>query len=168
MKLDWERDVRPLAEEEARNIRWSFWDRESLAADLLSVSWEIMQGGREFDSPKHVLSVAKLRIRRLVHLDNGHPRSIDGKPMNGEERPKRHPKRSVRDMECRQMVPSAESDGRLAGWLAALTPRQAEVCRALLAGRTMWRIAHDWGISRQSVRITRERAGGRLRKLGVA
>jgi len=38
MKLDWERDVRPLVEEEARSIRWSYWDRESLAADLVSVS----------------------------------------------------------------------------------------------------------------------------------
>ena len=168
MKLDWERDVRPLAEEEARRIRWSYWDRESLAADLLSVTWEIMQGGREFDSPRHVLSVAKLRIKRLAHLDCGHPRSIDGRPMNGEVRPKRHPKQSVRGVASRQTEPTPDSDGRLETWLAAMTPRQAEVCRALLAGMTMWRIACDWGISRQSVRITRERAGGRLRKLGVA
>lgn len=168
MKLDWERDVRPLAEEEARNIRWGYWDRESLAADLLSVTWEIMQGGREFDSPRHVLSVAKLRIKRLAHLDCGHPRSVDGRPMNGEERPKRHPKQSVRGMASRQTEPTPESDGRLEAWLQAMTPRQAEVCQALLTGLTMAAIARQWRISKSSVRITRDRAGGRLRKLGVA
>jgi len=143
MQLDWELDVRPLAEEEGRNIRWNFWDRESLAADLLSVSWEIMQGGREFDSPRHVLSVAKPRIKRLAHLDCGHPRSIDGRPMNGEERPKRDPDISVRAVEAIRKAPTPDSDGRLEEWLAAMTPRQAEVCRSPLAGMTMWRIARN-------------------------
>ena len=168
MQLDWELDVRPLAEEEGRNIRWNFWDRESLAADLLSVSWEVMQGGREFDSPRHVLSVAKLRIKRLAHLDSGHQRSVDGRPMNGEERPKRRGACLMDSLPKRQRAEAPESDGRIAKWLAALTPRQAQLCRLLIAGHTLYRVAKEWHVSRQSVRITLERAGGRLRKLGVA
>jgi DNA-binding CsgD family transcriptional regulator len=168
MKLDWERDVRPLAEEEGRNICWNFWDRESLAADLLSVSWEVMQGGREFDSPQHVLSIAKLRIKRLVHLDCGHPRSVDGRPMNGEKRPRPREACLIDNVAKRQTAATPESDGRLAKWLAALTPRQAQLCRMLVAGFTLYRVAKEWRVSRQSVRITRNRAGGRLRKLGVA
>jgi len=168
MKLDWERDVMPAALDEVAKLRGEQVNRDELRTDLLSVSWELVNSGREFDSVRHVLSVAKLRIKRRMHLDNGCQRSIDGRPMNGEERPARQGGPKVGMLQAREEHKPPESDGRLDAWLGAMTPRQAEVCRALLAGTTMWRIARDWGISRQSVRITRDRAGGRLRRLGVA
>lgn len=168
MKLDWERDVRPIAEAEGRRVWRRGLDGEALAADLLSVSWEVMQEGREFDSVQHVLSVAKLRIKRRMHLDRGRMRSIDGRCMNGEARPQRRGACLMENLAKCQAAAAPESDGRLARWLAAMTPRQAELCRLLVGGYTLYRVAKEWHVSRQSVRITRERAGGRLRKLGVA
>ena len=109
------------------NLRGERVNREEARTDLLSVSWELVNSGREFDGVRHVLSVAKLRIKRLAHLDCGHPRSIDGRPMNSEERPKRSPDMSIRAIEAQRMAPTPESDGRLEGWLATMTPRQARL-----------------------------------------
>jgi hypothetical protein len=167
MKLDWERDVMPAALREVAELRSDKTDRDELRADLLSVSWELCQSGREFDGVRHLLSVAKLRIKRRMHLDGGSPRSIDGRSMNGEERPKRWGGDKAGTLEGRREHNSPESDGRLEAWLAAMTPRQAEVCQALLSGLTMATIAREWRISKQSVRLTRTRAGQHILKLGV-
>lgn len=161
MQLDWERDVKPEAERVGRLARCRWGEREAMQADVLSVSWELLNSGREFESVEHLMNSTVIRIKRRDHLDRGHRVSVEGKPINGEERLKRQAFKPRTVLEPKSKN-SPESDGRLEGWLAKLTVKQRQMAWLLAAGWSCYQIAKERGVTCRCIVLTKRAAAKRL------
>lgn len=173
MKLDWERDVKELAEEVGRRVFARHPDGEHKAQDVVSTTWELCQTDRQWDKPLHCVMVAARMVRWSRHFEGrGSPRSIDGVPnTRGRVLTRRCQTELIHVAQKPENVPKEPKDAnpeRIEHWLGALTPKQATVCRLAIAGLLVSEIAKRCGVNSQGVSLLKRRAGDKLRKLGIA